>query len=126
MILTSFYSGEELDVLRTGCFKYFELGGECVNGPVSLLAGYVLLIYAVDEIANSLPIVLHRPPSSWRTTSSLLPFTRSGFSTHTQDQCKRHLGKNLFSGSPAFTSIPSYSLRAYELYVVMPSCPIMT
>ncbi|OCH87032.1 SE-domain-containing protein [Obba rivulosa] len=31
--------GEELEVLRTGCFKYFELGGECVNGPVSLLAG---------------------------------------------------------------------------------------
>ncbi|KAI0821747.1 squalene monooxygenase [Trametes gibbosa] len=28
-----------LDVLRTGCFKYFELGGNCVNGPVSLLAG---------------------------------------------------------------------------------------
>ena len=31
--------GEELEILRTGCFKYFECGGECVNGPVSLLAG---------------------------------------------------------------------------------------
>lgn len=30
---------ENLAVLRTGCFKYFELGGECVNGPVSLLSG---------------------------------------------------------------------------------------
>ncbi|EMD31553.1 hypothetical protein CERSUDRAFT_119603 [Gelatoporia subvermispora B] len=29
----------ELEVLRTGCFKYFELGGECITGPVSLLAG---------------------------------------------------------------------------------------
>ncbi len=31
--------GEELQVLRTGCFKYFERGGECINGPVSLLQG---------------------------------------------------------------------------------------
>ncbi|KAF9461143.1 squalene epoxidase [Collybia nuda] len=30
---------EELAVLRTGCFKYFERGGECVEGPVSLLSG---------------------------------------------------------------------------------------
>ncbi|KAG5651436.1 hypothetical protein H0H81_008640 [Sphagnurus paluster] len=30
---------ECLAVLRTGCFKYFERGGECVNGPVSLLSG---------------------------------------------------------------------------------------
>ena len=28
----------DLAVLRTGCFKYFELGGRCVEGPVSLLA----------------------------------------------------------------------------------------
>ncbi|KAI0773192.1 squalene monooxygenase [Trametes elegans] len=28
-----------LEVLRTGCFKYFELGGKCVDEPVSLLAG---------------------------------------------------------------------------------------
>ncbi|KAI0755692.1 squalene monooxygenase [Fomes fomentarius] len=27
-----------LEVLRTGCFKYFELGGNCVKEPVSLLA----------------------------------------------------------------------------------------
>ncbi|KIJ27842.1 hypothetical protein M422DRAFT_37583, partial [Sphaerobolus stellatus SS14] len=29
---------ENLSILREGCFKYFELGGECVNGPVSLLS----------------------------------------------------------------------------------------
>ncbi|KAK0222011.1 squalene epoxidase-domain-containing protein [Armillaria fumosa] len=29
---------EELAVLRTGCFKYFERGGECIRGPVSLLS----------------------------------------------------------------------------------------
>ncbi|OSX62814.1 hypothetical protein POSPLADRAFT_1141655 [Postia placenta MAD-698-R-SB12] len=30
---------ELLEVLRTGCFKYFELGGNCIRGPVCLLAG---------------------------------------------------------------------------------------
>ncbi|PWZ01490.1 SE-domain-containing protein [Testicularia cyperi] len=30
---------ENLEVLREGCFKYFEMGGECINGPVSLLSG---------------------------------------------------------------------------------------
>ncbi|GLB41490.1 putative squalene epoxidase [Lyophyllum shimeji] len=29
---------EELAVLRTGCFKYFERGGDCITGPVSLLS----------------------------------------------------------------------------------------
>ncbi|KAF8075287.1 squalene epoxidase-domain-containing protein [Lyophyllum atratum] len=32
---------ELLAVLRTGCFKYFECGGECINGPVSLLSGII-------------------------------------------------------------------------------------
>lgn len=35
--------GEELLALQTGCFKYFELGGEMINGPVTLLAGQVAL-----------------------------------------------------------------------------------
>ncbi|KAF8195184.1 squalene epoxidase-domain-containing protein [Mycena galopus ATCC 62051] len=30
--------GTELEVPRTGCCKYFERGGECVNGPVSILS----------------------------------------------------------------------------------------
>ncbi|KAI0057360.1 squalene epoxidase [Artomyces pyxidatus] len=37
--LTYVCADENLEVLRTGCFKYFERGGECVNGPVSLLSG---------------------------------------------------------------------------------------
>lgn len=32
---------DNLDVLRMGCFKYFELGGNCVDGPVSLLSGVI-------------------------------------------------------------------------------------
>ena len=29
---------DNLEILREGCFKYFELGGECAEGPVSLLS----------------------------------------------------------------------------------------
>ena len=28
-----------LRILRNGCFKYFQRGGECVNGPIGLLSG---------------------------------------------------------------------------------------
>ena len=28
----------ELEVLREGCFRYFQLGGECIGGPVGLLS----------------------------------------------------------------------------------------
>ena len=31
----------DLDVLRDGCFAYFERGGDCILGPVSLLSGCV-------------------------------------------------------------------------------------
>lgn len=31
-------TAENLTVLREACFKYFELGGECVDGPISLLS----------------------------------------------------------------------------------------
>ena len=44
MFTLSFFQDEELQVLQTGCFKYFECGGECVNGPASLLSGSVLLL----------------------------------------------------------------------------------
>ncbi|RCI05072.1 Squalene epoxidase [Rhizopus stolonifer] len=30
---------EDLSVLQRGCYAYFQLGGDCVNGPVSLLSG---------------------------------------------------------------------------------------
>jgi squalene monooxygenase len=41
LMLTSSRAGtdEYLANLRTGCFKYFERGGECIQGPVSLLSG---------------------------------------------------------------------------------------
>ncbi len=37
-----YFIDDKLDVLREGCFKYFELGGQCIEGPVSLLSGLVL------------------------------------------------------------------------------------
>lgn len=46
---------EALSVLREGCFKYFEMGGECVAGPVGLLSGLrprpTLLVYHFFKVA---------------------------------------------------------------------------
>ena len=48
-------SDENLEVLREGCFKYFELGGECVGAPVRLLSGLaprpLLLSYHFFSVA---------------------------------------------------------------------------
>ncbi|KAG8845212.1 Squalene epoxidase [Tulasnella sp. 330] len=46
---------ENLNVLREGCIKYFERGGECIAGPVSLLSGLAprphLLAYHFFSVA---------------------------------------------------------------------------
>jgi squalene monooxygenase len=45
----------DLAVLQRGCFAYFKLGGECVNGPVGLLSGLIqrpmVLVYHFFAVA---------------------------------------------------------------------------
>lgn len=41
-MLTGFSTADEkLRALQRGCFKYFQMGGQCIDGPVGLLAGFV-------------------------------------------------------------------------------------
>jgi Squalene epoxidase len=47
-------SDPKLSILREGCFAYFECGGDCVNGPVSLLAGYVFQLRNPFSLAQNL------------------------------------------------------------------------
>jgi squalene monooxygenase len=46
---------ENLRSLQLGCFRYFQLGGECVDGPVGLLAGLIrsplVLLYHFFSVA---------------------------------------------------------------------------
>lgn len=66
---------ENLQVLREGCFKYFELGGDCVGGPVSLLSGLAasppLLVYHFFRVALYAiwTLFTHPNPDTGRTPS---------------------------------------------------------
>jgi squalene monooxygenase len=39
-----------LPEMRKGCWEYFKLGGECVNGPLSLLSVYVMTMYYNNDL----------------------------------------------------------------------------
>lgn len=45
----------QLQYLQKGCFRYFQRGGDCIDGPVSLLAGIIrqplVLIYHFFSVA---------------------------------------------------------------------------
>jgi squalene monooxygenase len=43
MALYSLFAAEDkqLKALQAGCFEYFKLGGNCIDGPVGLLAGII-------------------------------------------------------------------------------------
>ncbi|KAH8548271.1 squalene epoxidase-domain-containing protein [Umbelopsis sp. PMI_123] len=59
---------EELEILQHGCFGYFQLGGECVNGPVGLLSGLIqrpmVLVYHFFSVAFY-SIYLNFKKGSW-------------------------------------------------------------
>ena len=40
-MLISDFTDPQLKALQLGCFKYFQKGGDCVDGPVGLLAGII-------------------------------------------------------------------------------------
>lgn len=64
----------DLAVLREGCFKYFELGGECVAGPVGLLSALtpkpLLLFYHFFAVALYSIYILFTSPKGRPTASS--------------------------------------------------------
>jgi squalene monooxygenase len=53
--LTHIYVDGNLRALQRGCFYYFQLGGNCVDGPCGLLAGIIrnplILIYHFFAVA---------------------------------------------------------------------------
>ena len=56
-----------LRVLQKGCFRYFQLGGQCIDGPVGLLAGitrqpFVLLYHFFSVALLSIWIMLCESP----------------------------------------------------------------
>ncbi|GHJ84764.1 hypothetical protein NliqN6_1166, partial [Naganishia liquefaciens] len=72
---------ENLAVLREGCFGYFELGGECVAGPVGLLSALtpkpLLLFYHFFAVAfYSLWLLFTRPFGDRKSAPGLLEYPR--------------------------------------------------
>ena len=81
------FADESLEVLRVGCFKYFERGGDCINGPVSLLAGYVPSRIPFFFSSNPCirPTVSRHHSQCSSSTSLLWRSTPSGSCSHTHN-----------------------------------------
>ncbi|KAF9335570.1 Squalene epoxidase [Podila minutissima] len=109
--LYTLFSGQDpnLLALRNGCFSYFQMGGECINGPVGLLSGInrsrSTLVYHFYAVAlHSIWLLFHNT-SSWSefpalllrepmaSTSTLLEF-KAG-------RCFRQEGTNTVKPDPA-------------------------
>lgn len=85
---------DDLAVLREGCFKYFELGGECVAGPVGLLSALtpkpLILFYHFFSVAfysiyilftEGLPTSGKRAAPAWSEVPGLFLFSFKVFYT---------------------------------------------
>ncbi|GAA5838135.1 hypothetical protein JCM11251_004721 [Rhodosporidiobolus azoricus] len=76
LALYSLFAAEDdsLEVLKTGCFKYFELGGDCIDGPVSLLSALrpspLLLFYHFFRVAFYSIYCMFTQPSLFTSSSS--------------------------------------------------------
>ncbi|SCV67307.1 BQ2448_5953 [Microbotryum intermedium] len=85
MALYSLFGAEDenLEVLKTGCFKYFELGGDCIAGPVSLLSALtpspLLLFYHFFRVAFYSIYTLFQTPSVTPTNSKGRPVEWSDY-----------------------------------------------
>ncbi|KAF8491937.1 squalene epoxidase-domain-containing protein [Gautieria morchelliformis] len=97
---------ENLAVLREGCFKYFELGGECINGPVSLLSGIIpspiLLARHFFAVALYAIWVLFTHP---RVPTSIGPGFDDG-----------HDNKPIAARRPGFDEYPALALRSVTVF----------
>ena len=67
-------------MLQRGCFGYFQLGGECINGPVGLLSGLnqrpIMLVYHFFSVAIY-AIYLELKTGGWSNAlfNLAMPFT---------------------------------------------------
>lgn len=70
---------ENLEVLKTACFKYFERGGNCVNEPVAILGGIssspFLLFYHFFSVAfYAIYLLFARPALGLKSPPGLIEY----------------------------------------------------